>query len=167
MALLTQAQLTQFKTAILAETDPTFVAFRQANNEEGMAAFYNATASPAYVVWRSRVTRQDIYNTTSAEATTWNWTTYKAQAVSEQNAWTQMFMGDEANFAQPNLRAGVAAIFGAGNAQTTHALAVAKRNANRGEKVFGTGVGSTASPAVVAVEGTFTAQNISDALLRG
>ena len=129
-------------------------------NEEGIAAYYNAASEK--IVWRTNVTRAEIYHQTSAEATNWNWTTYKAQNATEQNAWVQMFMGDVANLSLANFRAGVAAIFGAANAQTVHVLATGKRAANRLESLFAVGTGSLAVPAMMAVEGSVTAQQISD-----
>ena len=56
MSHLTPAQLTTLKAAILAETDPTFVALRVATNETGMAAWYNADTVPVFVAWRTKNT---------------------------------------------------------------------------------------------------------------
>lgn len=128
-----------------------------AGNLEGLVNLYNAPASPDYWVWRSAVTREEIYNgNPQPENSAWSWTTYKAQTVPEQNAWTQMFMGDQANFSKPNVRAGVAAIFTGSAPQTAqrdHILACGRRKASRIEKLFATGTGSTAVPATMAVEG--------------
>lgn len=159
---LSGAQLITLKAAIVADASFNGIPLTSAGANTIRDAF-NAAASPAYVVWRSAVSRSEVYNTTSAEATTWNWTTYKAQAVAEQNAWTQMFMGDQANMAQANLRAGVAAIFGAGNAQTTHILAVAKRNTTRAEKLFASGSGTTATPSTMTFEGLLTSDDVQQA----
>src|SRR4051812_39957110 len=126
MSLSPSAKST-IKAAILA--DPTLSA--KPNNSDGnfeIANAMNAAASPAYWVWRTNVSRSEIYNNTSDLATAWSWTVYKGQAAVEQNAWTQMFMGDQANFAQVNLRVGVAAIFTAGaSVNRDHALAIGRR----------------------------------------
>lgn len=119
-----------------------------------IAGWYNLATDPAFWVWRSRVSRSDVYNTTSdlSPATHWNWTTYKNQSVTEQNAWTQMFMGDQADFSKPNLRAGIAAIFtgsAQANAQRDHCLAVGRRAATRAEKLLAAGAGTAASPATL------------------
>ena len=135
-----------------------------ANDYNGIAAYYKADAAPVFWVWRTNVTREEIYNSTSADNTSWDWAIYKAQAVPEQNAWTQMFMGDRANFAQANLRAGIGKIFGAANAQTVHALAVGRRRANRGEKLYATGAGSAVSPAIMSFEGSIEASDVNDAV---
>lgn len=160
---LTIAQLTTLKAAITAETDPAFVAARVANNEQAMADWYNMP-SGSYV-WRTAVSRSEIYNRTSEQGTTWSWTFYKNQSVVEQNAWVQMFMGDEADFAQDNLRAGIGVIFtSASAANATHALNIGKRQSARAEKLFATGAGTLATPAKMGWEGLITAQHISDAL---
>ena len=101
-------------------------------------AHYQQIASPTQLIWREGVTRQEIYNDTSSTGTDWNWTTYKGQGVAEQNAWVQMFMGDEANFTKPNLRAGIGNIFGGANNNTLHALAIGQRPATVFEVIFST-----------------------------
>ncbi len=49
------------KAAILAETDPTFVALRQANNEEGMAAWYRQ-AHPTIKAWDKAAPWRRVFN---------------------------------------------------------------------------------------------------------
>lgn len=131
-----------------------------------IASAFTVQASPDFWVWRTNVSRSDIYNNVSADATTWSWSTYKSQNATEQNAWTQMFMGDLANFAQANLRAGVAAIFTGSapqNAQQAHVLAIGRRLATRIEKLLATGTGSSAVPAVMGFEGPLSYQDVLDA----
>lgn len=123
----------------------------------------DVVASPDFWVWRTNVTRADIYHTTSVDGTTWNWLTYKNQSLSEQGCWVQMFMGDQANFALPNLRAGVAVIFsgsGVQLTQQTHILTIGRRKATRAEKALATGTGSTAAPAVMGSEGRLDPSDI-------
>lgn len=160
--MLTQVQLTTLKAAITANA--TWAAYPMTpDGWYDLARALDAIAEPAFVVWRSNVSRSDIYNATSPEATTWNWTTYKAQSVAEQNAWTQMFMGDRADFSQVNLRAGVSAIFGAANPQTAHILAIAKRSATYAEKILAAGTGTVLSPAKMGYEGALTAADVEAA----
>jgi hypothetical protein len=161
MATLSSAQLTTLRSTI--EGDPTALAIAQNGNTIELAGYYNTLASPDFWTWRTNVSRADVYHATSPDATTWNWTTFKNQSVTEQNAWIQMFMGDLANFALANLRAGVAAIFTGSQAQTdqrNHCLAVGRRKATRLEKLFATGTGSSGDPAVMAVEGSLTTANV-------
>lgn len=127
----------------------------------------NATASPTFWVYRTNVTRADIYHSNGPEGSSWNWTTYKAQTVPEQNAWVQMFMGDQADFSRANFRAGVDAIFsgsGAPAAQRAHIHSVGRRPANGIEKLLKTtGTGTTGDPAVMGFEGEVTLDNVLDA----
>lgn len=150
--MLTPAQKATLKTNIQANPDVN--APYVAGDLSGVADLYNALASPAFYVWRSSVSRAEIYNGHSADNTDWDWTIYKGQGVAEQNAWTQMFMGDQADFSKANLRSGVGKIFGAANANTLHCLAMGRRQATRLEKLFATGAGTTVAPAVMSVEGT-------------
>lgn len=133
--------------------NPTATALVAAGNTSGLRSLLNALAAPAFKVWRKNVQRAEIYHQVSAEGTSWSWTTYKAQSVAEQNSWTQMFMGDEADFSLPNLRLGVENIFGVNNAQTTHVKAIAKRDATVAEKMLAVGTGSLAVPAVLVIQG--------------
>lgn len=164
---MTPAQLTTLRAAIFASINPAVVAARQIADDTALAALYNLPST--YVAWRTDVTRAQVYHGTSDEGTTWDWTKYISQSLSEQNAWVQIFMGDQANFALDNLRAGVDKIFsGAGSAaQRAHIAAIAKRKATEAEKVFATtggGVGTTQLPGKMTWEGTVSPQNMSDAL---
>ena len=153
-AQLTVPQLNALHTAACA--DPAAAVLIAAGDSAGLRAYLNAPAAPAYYVWRTDVSRAEVYHQTSAEATTWNWTTYKTQGATEQNAWTQMCMGDLANMALPNLRAGVAASFTGSAAATTqrdHVLAAGKRAALRVEKSLASGTGTLVTPAVMTWEG--------------
>ena len=160
---LPQSLLPALKAAIAAETDPTFVALRNNGAEQPMADWYNAAST--FYCWRTNVSRSEIYNLTSDAGTTWSWTFYKNQSNTEQGAWTQMFMGDQADFSQDNLRAGIDVIFtSASSANGTHAKNIGRRVATRAEKVFATGTGTSATPGKFAWQGALTAQDISDAL---
>lgn len=162
---MTPAQLQALKNAIVA--DPVLNAFP--NNPDGNTAIqeaFKAIVTPTHWVWRTRVTRAEIYHKSSPTGSIWNWTTYKNQAVAEQGAWTQMFMGDAADFSLPNLRAGVGAIFtgsAQANAQRDHVLAHGRRPANRLEKLFAVGTGTDADPALMAIEGEVSIQDIETA----
>jgi hypothetical protein len=158
--ILTTAQLTTLKNAINAETDPTFVGYRNANNDDGMASFYNVLASPSFTVWKSFVTITDtgkqFVGTEWAGMTSANHT--RLQTVSQWlNAGYSPALAD--------IRAMFDDIWsGAGGTQTrAKYLAFWKRFATRGEKLYATGTGSDAVPATLVCEGDITSQNISDA----
>lgn len=155
---LTSAQLATLKTAIAANSttipagQPWTGSFagqainalpNNADANTAIAGWYNMTASPDYFGWKPSVTRSDVYHTTSLDGTTWNWTTYKNQSAVEQNAWTQMFMGDSGPIALVNFRQGVASIFtgsAQANAQRDHVFSIGRRLVTNGEKVYATAV---------------------------
>ena len=74
-----------------------------------------------------------------------------------------MFMGDRADFSKPNLRSGIAKIFGSGNANNTHCLAMGRRLAKRIEKLLAAGSGTSGSPSIMAAEGSITLQQVQAA----
>lgn len=169
------------KQALKADINAAEVA-GQPNNDTGnavIAAAYNLAASPAHWVWRTNVTRIEIYTKQNDLAVAgeqtgfFKWDVFKAQSVTEQNAFIQMFMGDQANFGLKNLRDGIAEIFKgtAGNlAMQAHILAIGRRQATRLEKLFaidtpgsGAGRGTTADPDTLVLEGTVTVTQIEEA----
>lgn len=143
MSHLSPSLYGQLKTAILA--DPTLSAYpNDTDGANAMLPLLNALASPAFYVWRSAISAAEIYDQTSPEATVWDWTSYKSQAVTEQGAWEQMFhSGRSVNMSLLNLRTGVEKIFGVANAQTVHVKAMGKRQATRAEKIFASVAGGT------------------------
>ena len=153
---LTTQQKAALKADILAKSGEgqPLQALVAGNDFDGIAAWYMQTESPVCWVWRTDVTRADIYHKLGPEGSAWNWTTYKGQSVPEQGAWVQMFMGDQAAFSLPNLRAGVGAIFSGSAAQNTqrdHVLSVGRRPANRLEKLLAvSGSCTTATPSTMS-----------------
>lgn len=160
---LTVGQKATLKAAIQA--DSVANEFYVNGDLTGLAGWCNELRSPDFFIWRADVTRAEIYHTTSSapESSTWNWNTYKAQNATEQNAWTQMFMGDTADFRLPNLRAGVAAIFtgsAAQNAQRDHVLNIGKRRSTNAERALSVGTGSKADPATSSHNGAITTSDL-------
>lgn len=165
---LTPAQLQTLKADIAA--DSVLNAFP--NNDDGafaIAAAYNLAASPDYWVWKTSVTKSELVNSTSVDATTFNWTGngFIGRTVGELTAWQEMFNGSGAvNPSLPNVRQAFADIFsGTGNATAnrTHLLAVARRKATRIEKLFATGSGTTATPSILAFDGNINFIDVSQA----
>jgi len=159
---LTLAQKQTLKADILADGALSSQPNTNAGNTV-IAEAYNALANPVFWAWRTAVSRADIYNLHSPDNTDWDWTIYKGQGVAEQNAWIQMFMADIADFSKANLRAGIGKIFGAANANTTHSLAVGRRQATRGERLYATGTGTSVAPGLFVLEGAMTVLNIEEA----
>ena len=166
---MTPQQLTTLKAAILAVTDQEFVALRNANNEQGMADWFNVAADPAYYVKRKTLARHDILTGTSDDGTTFAWAAgaYITRNQGERDAFREMF-NDTGNVDPwlPTILSAFADIFsgtgGAGN--RAHIAAMSRRAAKRVEKVFASGAGTKAAPSVSNFEGTVSAQDIADAL---
>lgn len=165
---MTNEQLLTLKAAILAETDAEFVAARDAGNNSQMLAWFNAAASPEFVVWRTNVSRSEIQDDEA-----FNWTVVDNLSTgSKYRIWEWMFSNSSGaiNASKANIRAGIAATW-VGNAQflavQAMVLAKCKRAATRAEKLFATGTGSTVSPAVMDFEGALSIDDIRAAVALG
>lgn len=166
---MTPAQLQTLKTAIAADSNVNTIP----NTSDGntlIAAYYNALASPAFWVWRTRVTKDELVGSTSVDGTTFAWTGagFITRSQGERDAFSAIFDSTGAvNPSLPSVRQAFLDIFSGGTAPApanrTHLTTVARRTATRLEKLFATGTGSTASPAVLAVEGTVSANDIEAA----
>ena len=156
---LTPQQLATLKADILA--DPALNAFP--NNADGNTAIanaYNQNASPAFTVWKTNVSitaigdkfnGAELGGLTSANQTRLQTIAqYSPMGVNPSLADRRQFFDD---------------IFsGAGGAVTRPALlALWKRLARRGEKLFATGTGSDPSPATLTFEGVITFQDVTQA----
>lgn len=156
--MLTSAQLAVLKADILA--DPTLSAFP--NNSDGafaIAAAYNQPASPAYIVWRTDVSTENVRNALV-------WAEYDTLSVSKQNAFSFLCSNHIINAGLANVRQGIQSIFaGAQQAGNLAALvALAKRQATRAEKLFAvSGDGTSGTPATMGFEGLLTFQDVEQA----
>jgi hypothetical protein len=175
---LTPAQLTSLKQDIAA--DAALSALPQTSDTAfEIARVYNLLASPTFWVYRTELGEKEVYEATSPDGTTWDWTTYIAQNQREADAWTRMFSGGgrggggAINPSLAQVRAGVDKIFsgvGAGpTAQRTHLHSLFRRTATRAEKLFATttqGAGTTAAPATLTFTGTLTGGEVEQAWAR-
>lgn len=156
---LTVSQLQTLKTDLNAN-------FSGVPDEEAAAA-YNLNASPDFWVWKTSLSERECVEQPSPDSTTFSWPQYIARTEAERSGWNRLFSSGVVNPALPNVRQAVADIFSgaqaAPTAQRAHLLAIARRLATRGEKLFSTGTGSTASPATMGSEGPITSQNVSEA----
>jgi hypothetical protein len=158
---LTTAQLTTLKAAIAAETDPAFVVARTNGQTSLMAGFFNADST--FIVWRKSVQTAMIGATVNYVAVesmtdinrakiqpfyTLNPVQFEPTA-DKRTYWDNTFSG---------------ALGGQGQATRDALAALWRRAATRGEKLFATGTGSTASPGTLVFEGTISDADISAAL---
>jgi hypothetical protein len=152
-------QLQTLKAAINAETDATFVAFRAANDENGMAGWLNQPST--FVVWRNSVTRAQ------AQASGFDWTQVDNLSTGQARIWFDgLFLGGALDATDAGQRAGIVEAWkgtAAKLAVQTFVLNQCKRFASRGERVFATGTGTDATPGLSPTL-TITPQIISDAL---
>lgn len=157
------------KAAILAETNPTFVALRQAGSTGLMAEWLNAATSPAYYVKRTSLSRHEILTATSDDSTNFSWAAgaYITRSQGERDAFREMFNSTgTVNPALPTIQAAFNDIFsGAGGlGNRTHIAAMSRRIASRGERIFATGAGTKAAPSVAGFEGQVTDNDVIQAV---
>lgn len=148
---LTTAQQAALKTYV--EADPALSTYP--HNSDGawqIALDLQADASPAFVVWRTRVSKDEIMQNG------FDWAEVDNLTVGKARIWEWLFDNGASaiNPAKANVRAGIAECWKGTAAKLAVQDAVfghCKRNANVLEKLFATGTGSTASPATMVVEG--------------
>lgn len=154
MAITDPALLAILKADILA--DPAFVGLFA----EQIAAAYNVTASPEFVVWRTTVDVDEIMRNGM------DWTQVDNLTVGKARIWDWMTRLGTFNASKPNIRAGIDAAW-VGTAQMLAVRAIVythcKRAATRGEKLLSTGTGTTGAPATMAFEGVMTYQDVEAA----
>lgn len=171
---LTTAQLSTLRTAILSETDPTFVELRTQGSTGLMAEWFNQLASPTHLVWSTGVGVNVILdaidfsqytpNTTPSDATAAISTARLLAIQTKQMNLQNMTIGrDRLNCSRDRVREGLLdavidipsgtngslrSAAGAGGVRVVNAMT---RPATRGEKLFATTQDST---------GTVTAFNL-------
>ena len=145
---LSNARLTTLKAAILAETDPVFVALRDAEATPAMAAWFNEAASPAETAWGTSVDRRTL-----DEAATY--TTFDALSAGKRDLWRLFIDGAPRNMEKAKNRSVVTDVWGTATASSIAeaVLQASTRSISRAEKLLG---GST-----TATTGTVTAKRLS------
>ncbi|MHB1328535.1 MAG: hypothetical protein ACYC2K_10070 [Gemmatimonadales bacterium] len=147
---LTAEQLATLKTD--AQSNQDTATLLTDGNLQGLADLYNAPASPAFVIWRKSVTQDEI------QQNGFDWVRVDNLSVGKARIWEWLFNNESRsiNPSKTSVRAGIDEVWKGTQADLDVRAAVyvhCKRGATRLEKVFATGTGSTASPAVSAVEG--------------
>ena len=155
---MTNAQLLTLKVAILA--DPALTAHVTIGNHTAIAEYMNAAAVPDYWVWRTSLSRAQIYDAM-------DWTTFIARSQGERDAFATILANDSVNPSRANVRQAFIDIFsGVGGASLRTALNTAsQRQANRTEKLFvASGTGTTGDPGVMSFQGFITHEDVANAL---
>lgn len=155
---LTTAQLTIFKAALLAETDPELVGYRTNGQTPLIAAWYNRDST--FVVYRSRVTAEQVGEAFDAAALD-AMTSGNAEKLSNFRAWNATVYPSRADH-----RAFFAGIFSVASGTTTRTKldALWRRFASRVERLYATGTGTTPAPGALVFEGAITDADVSAAL---
>ena len=140
---LTDPQRAALKAAILA--DPVAAPIFTDGNLGGLADYFNAQASPAFIVWRSDVSAAAIGNA-------WVGTDIDGMSALNMQRLQLLLASSPAgvfDMTRADRRAGFENPFGtnANNASRVTMRAAWKRPATRCEKLFAVGTGSDASPA--------------------
>jgi len=150
---LNPSQLQTLKAAIVA--DPVLGPLTSGPQSDygRITDTMNSDASPAFIVWRTSVTRAEYQDDDA-----FDWTVVDNLSTgSKFRIWEWMFGTTGAiNPSKAKIRAGIAACW-VGNAALVAVeaaiLARSKRNATRAEKLFATGTGSNAVPGLLTFEG--------------
>ena len=162
--MLTTAQLQTLKAAILAETDPAFVAARTNGQTPLMTAFLNEDKSPSVKAWRT-----DVPPEVSDEATPWaNFDTITQ--AGKRDSWLHAFMRYPRDYSKGSIRKWITDVWGnatAGSNAATILTDAGLRNVTRAESILG-GVATATTGTVVAIklgwEGPLNDSDIGQAL---
>ena len=179
---MTTAQLLTLNNNILITNAASLQVFVDAIDDQSIAAWYNTLASPAFYGWRSSVPINDIldkilwanFTPTDAPDTTAQWTNRSLACQGKQfNLQTLVLGKTSLDATRANLRAGLqdaltglpsgvsGAVLGGGWAAVQLILS---RAAMRIEKLFATGTGTQAAPALFVVEGLLDYLDVARAL---
>lgn len=146
MVLTTQQKAT-LKTFV--DTTPALNSLHLAGNVAGLVAEMSKDADPAFTVWRTAVTKDEIY------ANGFDWPQVDNVTEPRWRIWTELFYGGDCNPSKPNVRAGISEVWTGTTAKVAvrdYVLGKCKRNASVFEKLFAAGTGSVAVPATLGTD---------------
>lgn len=131
------------------------------NMWEEIANWYNQTASPTFIVWKTSVDVDGIMRNGM------DWTRVDNLSVGKARIWDWMTKLGTFNASKANIRAGIDATW-VGTAADLAVRATVythcKRSATYAEKILATGTGSTESPATLIFEGNLVCSDIEYAI---
>jgi hypothetical protein len=161
--MLTPTQLTALRAAVFAT--PAANALLVAGDYNGLRSYLNTEAAPAYVVWRTSLTRDEVLrngldftqvdNLTVGQARIWDWLfdnsakSMNPSNVGERDAVTEAWKGTAAKVAV-----------------ATYVFTRCKRNANEAERMLASGAGTTGTPSTMTFEGLVSEQDAARVVLR-
>lgn len=159
--MLTPAQATAIKNAINA--DQVMAAIPK--TDDGAFAvrdILNQMVEPAFIVWRTSVSQDEIMQNG------FDWARVDNLSVGKARIWEWMFQNANREFnpSRANVRAGIDATWVGTAADLSVRAAVyahCKRSATRAEKACATGTGSDQTPAVLSFEGELSYLDVKQA----
>jgi hypothetical protein len=160
---LTTEQQTLLRNYVLA--DPVFSVL-PANNSSALqiAEALNLPTNPAFIVWKTNVTKAEITKDPG-----FTWTLVDNLTVGKARIWDWLFDNASSSIdpSSSHIRAGIDECW-KGTAQMVAVrdaiLALCKRTANGIEKILSTGTGSTVDPAVLSAQGTLVYLDVVKAM---
>lgn len=160
---MTPEQLATLKAVLLA--DQALAQYIIDYRDDLVRDYYNAASDPAFVVWRTSVTQDEIMQNG------FDWVRVDNLSVGKARIWEWLFDNGSTsiNPSKANVRAGIDEVWKGTAADLAVRAAVyvhCKRTANRVERIFATGVGSDAVPGLLTFEGEITTSDVS-AMLSG
>lgn len=143
--------------------NPALATYISVGDDTALANYYNATAVPDYIVWKSSVRKDEILL-----STTFDWTRVDNLTTGKSRIWDMMFdnTAKTINPGNSNIRAGIDATWVGTAADLAVRASVyekCKRPATLLEKLFAIGSGTTVSPSILAYEGKISPAEISEA----
>jgi hypothetical protein len=159
---LTPSQVTTFRTALLAETDPALVAARTSGQVGVIRAWYSQPATPAFQIWRWDVTAEETGNA---------WVGTDIDGMSALNMQRLQLLLASApsgifDMTRTDRRAGFENPFGTNqnNGSRVAMRSAWQRAATRIEKLFSSGTGTVASPGDTVIRSPLTEDDVRAAL---
>lgn len=149
--MLTEVQIASLRAACFSDA-PAAAFFQSPGDAAGLRGYLNATTSPAFIVWRTRVTQDEIM------LNGFDWARVDNLSVGKARVWEWIFDNDAKaiNPSKPNVRSGIDATWVGTSADLAVRAAVyghCKRAATRAERMLAIGTGTEAVPAVMTIEG--------------
>jgi len=124
--MLTNAQRQTLKTAIAAETDPTFVGYRTAGNNTEITNWYNTPSSTD--AWMFAATRATLFEATDV-------TKFDGLSAGKRDAWRLMMDNAPIDFGRNANRKAVLDIWGA--TDSVAVLQALREKATRAQEILG------------------------------
>jgi len=156
-AQLTLSQMATLKAACIADT-AVCKPLHDAAQDEALAAYFNTTAVPTYIVWRTNVVIDEIMRNGM------DWARVDNLSVGKARIWDWMGRLGTLDCSKANIRAGIDATW-VGTAADLAVRATVythcKRAATRAEQTLATGAGTDASPSVMSFQGSISVAEAS------